>query len=189
MYCFQSAGVRFDARTKISIDPRLTSINDVKLSVGATHVGHYSYDDYSRMQRLKLSDLADAYNVQDTEGRSRDERESHPQRGNLSDIRSEVWFRNSKYEGEPDPDINPGYRALYSLQLVNGDPTLSALTNISNMRSVSPSDVSVFDSETGEIYDQNYYEAQERTKRSSTEYVEPHLMGSLGDAMTVLNED
>ena len=189
MYMVPHVGVRYDAKTKISIDARLTDKRDIGVSIGSTHVGHYSYDDYSRMQRLKLSDLADAYNVQDTEGRSRDERESHPQRSNLSDTRSEVWFRNSKYEGEPDPDINPGYRALYSLQLVNGDPTFSALTNISNIRSVSPSDVSVFDSETGEVYDQNYYEAQERTKRSSIEYVEPHLMGSLGDAITVPNED
>lgn len=52
MYCFKYAGVRFDARTKISVDPRLTNIEDIGVSIGATHVGHYRREDYARVQRV-----------------------------------------------------------------------------------------------------------------------------------------
>lgn len=189
MYMVPHVGVRYDANTKICIDSRLTNKRDIGVSIGSTHVGHYSYDDYSRMQKLKLSDLSDAYNVENTEGRYRDDRNSDPKRENLSDTRSGVWFRNSKYEVSVDPDINPGYRALYSLQLVNGDTTLRSLTNVSSMRSISPSDVSVLDSETGDIHNQEYYEEQFRSHSNSSEYVEPHLMGSLGDSVIVTGED
>ena len=183
MYMVPHVGVRYDANTKISIDARLTNKQDVGVSIGSTHVGHYSYSDYSRMQKLQLSDLEDDFNVKDTEGRSRNDRNSGHPRDNLSDTRSGVWFRNSEYEGEPDSDINPGYRALYSMQLVNGDPTLQALTGLRSMNNVSPSDVSVYDSETGRTYDQSYYEEQAANRKKSQQYVEPHLMGSLGDSM------
>ena len=38
MYCFQHAGVRVDSRTKISIDARLTNINEVYTTAGPTRV-------------------------------------------------------------------------------------------------------------------------------------------------------
>lgn len=98
MFAFQHAGVRFDARTKIAVDPRLTDSRDLKMSFGPTFVGHYSRDDYARMQRV-----ADG------------------------DPREPVWYRNSKYEGDPNPKINPGERALYSLQLANGEEVVAAL--------------------------------------------------------------
>lgn len=106
MYLFQFAGVRCDSRTKISIDARLTNTNDLTVSIGPTHVGHYSRNDYARMQEM--------YNEED-------------QVVNPNDTRRPVWYRNSEYEGTPDPEINPGYRALYSLQLCNNEHIVRSL--------------------------------------------------------------
>lgn len=106
MYVFQTAGVRFDARTKISVDARLTDINYEGISLGPTHVGHYSRNDYARMQKM--------YN--------------EPEHAiNTADTRNPVYYRNSKYEQNPDTSINPGYRALYSLQLCNNEQTVKSL--------------------------------------------------------------
>ena len=119
MYCFQNAGVRMDARTKISVDARLTNMNDLGMSLGPTHVGHYSRTDYARMQRLELSDLDN--------GKVKDD--------GLSDKRRNVWYRNADYEGGLDDipvqawsdTINPGFRALYSLQLCNNEHIMESL--------------------------------------------------------------
>lgn len=152
MYCFQHAGVRLDARTKISIDARLTNTQDIGLSIGATHVGHYSRDDYARMQRLTdtLTDLSEVHTservdrdlrrgtVRDAEHldwadkSTRTARISKPE---LSDTRRNVWYRNADYEGGLDDipvqaknrDIHPGYRALYSLQLCNNEHIVKSL--------------------------------------------------------------
>ena len=52
MYCFQHAGVKFDSRTKISVDARLTNDRDAgNMSYGPTQVGHYSRKDYASLQR------------------------------------------------------------------------------------------------------------------------------------------
>lgn len=51
MYLFQHSGVRFDSRTKVSIDARLTNTNELLMSIGPTHVGHYSRKDYASLQR------------------------------------------------------------------------------------------------------------------------------------------
>ena len=53
MYLFEYAGVRYDGRTKISVDARLTNSNELNTSVGPTRVGHYRRDDYARMQKTK----------------------------------------------------------------------------------------------------------------------------------------
>lgn len=98
MYVFQRAGVRFDVRTKISIDARLTDTKDMRMSFGPTFVGHYSRNDYARFQR-----------------------------GYGLDPREPVWYRNSVYEGSPNPNINPGMRALGSLQLCNGEEVVRSL--------------------------------------------------------------
>lgn len=103
MYLFQHAGVRFDARTRVSVDARLTDIANVGMSIGPTHIGHYSREDYAQMQ--KTSD-----NQPDP-----------------NHTREDVWYRNSTYEGDPNPDINPGYRALYSLQLANNNHIVASL--------------------------------------------------------------
>ena len=118
MYCFQSAGVRMDARTKISIDARLTNINDLGMSLGPTHVGHYSRTDYARMQKILHNEV-----------------HHHQVDEDLEDKRRNVWYRNADYEGglHDDPvqarkrNINPGYRALYSLQLCNNEHIVKSL--------------------------------------------------------------
>ena len=106
MYLFQHAGVSYDARTKISVDARLTDMENVGMSIGATHVGHYSREDYARMQKM--------------------ENESEF-KVNEDHTRRDVWFRNSEAEGEPNPEINPGYRSLFSLQLCNNDHVVKSL--------------------------------------------------------------
>lgn len=98
MYCFQHSGVRVDARSKVSIDARLTNINNIGMSIGSTHVGHYRRADYAALQQ-----------IQDQSGQP------------YAPGRHEVYYRNSDYEGEPDPDIDPGKRTLYSLQLCNNE--------------------------------------------------------------------
>lgn len=106
MYLFQHAGVRYDARTYISVDARLTNYNDIGISIGSTHVGHYSRDDYARMQRMQ-NESGHIVNKEDT--------------------RRNAWYRNKKAEGAPDPAMNPGYRALYSLQIANNDHVVKSL--------------------------------------------------------------
>ena len=98
MYMFQYSGVRCDSRTKISIDARLTNTNDMYVGLGPTHVGHYRRADYARMQKML-------------------DEPNH--KINREDSRHSVYYRNSKAEKTADPNINPGYRALYSLQLCN----------------------------------------------------------------------
>lgn len=65
MYCFQHAGVRFDAKTRVSIDARLTDTRDVGMSFGPTHVGHYRRRDYASMQltRQKLDETEPVFRV------------------------------------------------------------------------------------------------------------------------------
>ena len=42
-------------------------------------------------------------------------------------IRNSVYYRNSRYEKTTDSSIDPGYRALYSLQLCNNDQIVESL--------------------------------------------------------------
>ena len=153
MYCFAHAGVKLDARTKIAIDARLTNTNDIGLSIGPTHVGHYSRDDYARMQRLTdtTQDLTrvdvDARVDRDLRrGSIRDaehldwnpDRSARISKQDLTDTRRNVWYRNADYEGGLDDipvqartrEINPGYRALYSLQLCNNEHVYKALVPV-----------------------------------------------------------
>ena len=158
MYCFQHSGVKMDARTKIIVDARLTDERDVGLSLGPTHVGHYSRDDYARMQRLTntTADLSvvpptpgDPNHVPDRDLRRGTIRDAEHYRWNstrtervpvpeLSDRRRNVWYRNADYEGglEDTPvqaktrTVPPGYRALYSLQLCNNEHIVKALVPV-----------------------------------------------------------
>lgn len=128
MYLFQHAGIRLDARTKISVDARLTNSNNIGMSIGPTHVGHYRREDYARLQKMQDSDLSEnKVYIPDVEGVPRADREQGITNENLSHTRNGVWYRNSEYEGEYDPDINPGYRALYSLQLCNNEHIFDSL--------------------------------------------------------------
>ena len=104
MYMFQHAGVRFDARTKVSVDARLTDTRDVGMSFGPTQVGHYRREDYARMQKT-----------------------IEPTVNDTTHTRNYVWDNNSVAEGALDPTMNPGYRALYSLQLCNNEELVKAL--------------------------------------------------------------
>lgn len=136
MFLFQHAGVRFDARTKITIDARLTDERDLGLSdfFGPTQVGHYRREDYARLQ--KTAEIqADIEDRKSPNGRTND----------TSHTRQDVWFRNSDSEDREYGDgtygsgagkiknpktgkpINSGYRALYSLQISNNEEIVRSL--------------------------------------------------------------
>lgn len=135
MFLFQHAGVRFDARTKIEVDARLTNSHDIGMSFGPAQVGHYRREDYARLQKA----------VPDSNGRQNPE--SHK--------RNEVWYRNSTYEDiangngsygsgtAPLEEINPGYRALYSLQLSNNEEIVKSLIDPIFSLGYGPMDVGV----------------------------------------------
>ena len=121
MYIFPYAGVRYDARTKIAVDARLTNTNDLGVSIGPTHVGHYRREDYARLQKIKPDEISSV-------------------KQGLTDVmthkRYNVYYRNSAFEGQPDPDINPGYRALYSLQLCNNENVFQSLIRDENIQRI-----------------------------------------------------
>lgn len=108
MYCTQCAGVQYNGKTRVSVDARLTDLNDLGISIGPTHVGHYSRADYASLQKQQpTSNQVDA-----------------------TDTRRPVYYRNSVYEtAHPDdrPNIDPGLRALYSLQLCNNEHIVQSL--------------------------------------------------------------
>lgn len=106
MYVFEHSGVKFDARTKISVDARLTNSYDYGISIGPTHVGHYRREDYARLQRMS------------------DEKQSTLQ---STHERQPVWYRNSEAEDSTNYYVNPGYRTLYSLQLCNNEHIVNSI--------------------------------------------------------------
>lgn len=123
MYIFQHAGVSYDARTKVSVDARLTNTNDLGVSIGATHVGHYSREDYARMQKMKNEE---SFKV------------------NKEHKRRNVWYSNSEYEGDPKSHPDAGWRSLYSLQVSNNEHiTKSLFTKPIFSLGYGPQDVSV----------------------------------------------
>lgn len=105
MFCFSHSGVAVNARTKVSVDARLTNLNDSNKPGPSfvSHVAHYRRSDYASLQRY------DEHN------------EPVP--------RNPVYYRNSKYEQTTKPmdEVNPGYRSLYSLQLCNNEHIVKAL--------------------------------------------------------------
>lgn len=104
MYCFTHAGIRVDARTKISVDARLTDLNNISVGIGPTRVGHYRRADYASLQRM-----VNAEGAPDIEPRN------------------PTYYRNSVYEQRPTKLINPGYRSLYSLQISNNEHIVKSL--------------------------------------------------------------
>lgn len=138
MYVFQHAGVRYDARTKISVDARLAnnSSEDLNVSIGPTKVGHYSRDDYARMQRMQN----EANHIVDT-----------------GDQRDLAYYRNK--ESEDAPTLNAGYRALYSLQLCNNEHIVKSLIDPIFSLGYGPQDVDVMyiDSYLSYPYQDRYY--------------------------------
>jgi hypothetical protein len=103
MYMFGHAGVRFDAKAQIAVDARLTNTNELGVSLGPTRVGHYSREDYARMQKM----------------------ENEPERSvNASHTRRDAWKSNSDAQ---QANINPGLRAMSSLQLSNNEHMIKSL--------------------------------------------------------------
>jgi hypothetical protein len=128
MYLFQHAGVHFDARTQISVDARLTNTREMYESIGPTHVGHYTRDDYARMQRVY--DLSDSkkYDGEAVQSTVTDAQEVGAKlQVATNDNRQKVWYRNSEHEKATSKTINPGYRAIYSLQLCNNEQIVKGL--------------------------------------------------------------
>ena len=74
------------------------------MSIGPTHVGHYRRFDYASLQKM----------VDENGVRHMEERDP-------------VYYRNKKYEGQPDKIIDPGLRTLFSLQLSNNEHIFKAL--------------------------------------------------------------
>lgn len=128
MYCFQHSGVRFDGNTKISVDARLTDIRDTIADEGITRVGHYSREDYARMQKTL---------------------DSNPHEVLPSHTRRAAWKRNQPFEdthpiGHPEgATVNAGYRALSSLQLCNSEHMTRSLISPIFDLSYGPQDVIV----------------------------------------------
>lgn len=113
MYCFTHAGVVVNARTKVSVDARLTNLNDGNIVPGPAFIAHYRRADYASMQRFVGEDGQVVTTPDD---------KLEPEK------RKPVYYRNMKYEKEPLAGfINPGYRSLYSLQLCNNEHTVKAL--------------------------------------------------------------
>lgn len=103
MYMFDHAGVRFDAKAEIAVDGRLTNASDLCISIGSTRVGHYSREDYARMQKMA----------------------DEPERNaNTDHTRRNAWERNSDVQ---EAQINPGLRAVYSLQMSNNEHMVKSL--------------------------------------------------------------
>lgn len=137
MFCFSYAGVRFDAKAKISVDARLTNSDDVGMSYGPTQVGHYRRADYARLQKTIT-----------------------PTENDTTDTRNPVWYRNSDYEdiahgdgtyeSGTDPNMNPGYRALNSLQLSNNEEVVMSLLGPIFSLGYGPQDVDT-------VYPDDYY--------------------------------
>lgn len=103
MYCFQHAGVRFDADAEISVDARLTDAREMTVSIGPTRTAHYRREDYARTQKMD------------------NERLRSP---NTDHARRLAWTSNSDVE---QPNVNPGLRAMYSLQLSNNEHMFRSL--------------------------------------------------------------
>lgn len=106
MYCFQHPGVRLDSRTKISIDARLTDERDVGISIGPTHLGHYSREDYARLQNMCNQDSSKV---------------------NYMHRRNRVQTPADASTSTANTILNPGFRSLRSLQLSNNDHIVASL--------------------------------------------------------------
>ena len=119
MFCFQHAGVSFRSRTKISVDGRLTNLVDVASGEGITRVGHYSREDYAKLQKMSNE-------------------EGHEI--NTSDSRRKAWSRNSLVD---DRNVDAGYRALYSLQMSNNSHIVKSLLGPIFDLNYGPQDVNV----------------------------------------------
>lgn len=114
MYLFQHPGVEFNARAKISVDARLTNIDTPWESIGAAHVTDYSRNDYASLQKVEDLDEGTVQTARSLKVK-------------IAENRDPSYYRNKDYEVNPSPKVNPGYRALYSLQLSNNEHVVKSL--------------------------------------------------------------
>lgn len=119
MYLFQHAGVRYDARTKVSVDPRLVDTDELGMSVGPTHVGHYRREDYARIQKVGFNEGTEPTSSYSEFSQSNLDPSAHS--------KHLVYHSNSKYEMTPEDTEAAGYRALYNLQLCNNEHIVKSL--------------------------------------------------------------
>lgn len=156
MYLFPYAGVRMDARTKISVDARLTDIReydrpgyenvsggpDINTGYrrgGPTRVGHYHPEDYAMMQKTepetrwrynKEALTPEQVYVKANAERAEEAAEWAKQLEGIDTSkmtkRQLAWYRNSKGEIE-GVSQDAGYRAMESLQLTNNQHIVESL--------------------------------------------------------------
>lgn len=162
MYCFQSAGVRADVKTKIVVDARLADSRAMGMQYGPTHVGHYRKNDYAQLQRMV-----------NQEGRPNIQK------------RYPVYYRNIPYEEYPSTFINPGLRTLYSLQMSNPEHvTQSLLPNASTMLGSSPQvEFSYPGNYTYGATSPQYNPDAIQAPSQSTEPTDSNPMGMMGDSL------
>ena len=103
-------------------------------------------------------------------------------KNDLSDRRKRVWERNSDVSN-PDPSINPGYRALYSLQLCNNEQVVKSLIK-QPIFSIGkgPLNVSV-------KYPDNYYEEDKNTSEDYNLRYDKQQETQLGNDVYTLDEN
>ena len=185
MYLFEQAGVRFDARTKVSVDARLTDKRDLGISIGPTRVGHYSRNDYARLQKTYNNGSEEVLDNADT--------------------RQKSYFRNSKFE--QTPTIDAGYRALSSLQLCNNEHIVKSLLPPIFGLGLTPTDVSTYDgpdilppeADFPYTYNLRYNKAQDELMGTDVTTIDPNrttgvtrprpavnpIMAKIGDAIAM----
>lgn len=204
MYLLQHAGVRYDGRVKVSVDARLTNTNELTTSIGPTHVGHYRREDFAQMQKARF--VPGEGHVEHGQPLNEHGNVVSP---NYFHTRNPSYYRNSDSEGSTDRAINPGYRALYSLQLANNEQVVRAnLPTIFNI-GYGPQDVETYtrDDRWNLRYDRDTdihtavsrgVTLQEVTTidnpSSSTDYTNPRpavnpIMATLGDAIAIANSN
>lgn len=105
MYCFQHAGVFVNAKSKISVDARLTNSRDMHLTIGPTRVNKYRRSDFATMQKMH---------------------DESNQIVNHEDKRNQWYYRNMDAEAAPMQNDNPGYRTLSSFQMANNTHIVEA---------------------------------------------------------------
>lgn len=145
MYIFPRAGITIHAHTKIWVDGLLTNSNDMKLSIGPTHIGHYSREDYARLQKMR-----EEHKSLKPDGSV--DKDHHTSEVDETHVRKPVWYRNEKFEVTPGSDINPGKRALYNLQLSNNEHIVKSLLPTMFSQGYGPQPGAT---ESDEYYEQN----------------------------------
>ena len=167
MYCSQTPGVRYDAKTRISIDSRL--VDTAMNAFGRTMVANY----YTNGNDVDYGNLQDYNN-------------------GTKVARNRAYKSNSNYEGTATVDA--GYRTLYSLQVSNTPQAIrSALSGNNqgrNLRGINWVDTGVSLNQIADEFNWNLPEPENTNEEISEENTEITSetnntnMGSLGDTLS-----